>query len=121
MHAGRENKSTIAEHAWNHHHPILWEETLVIIDRASKLGRRLLVKESLTSRRKSEEEGGGGIHLAHVHFLKTQPWLRSEENKNIEIMVEKCRSQLPLLDLFLRKNGLLRCIHSCTNSSRLGI
>ena len=42
---GEVEKSAIAEHAWTHHHPILWEETAVI-DRA-KRQRELLIKEAL--------------------------------------------------------------------------
>ena len=43
MQKGELEKSATAEHVWNHHHPILCEETSVI-DRASKR-RELLVKE----------------------------------------------------------------------------
>ena len=42
---GKLERSTIAEHAWNHHHPILREETSVI-DEASKW-KELFLKEAL--------------------------------------------------------------------------
>ena len=35
-------KSAVAEHAWEHHHPIHWEETTVL-----NHGREFLVKEGL--------------------------------------------------------------------------
>ena len=37
-------KSAVAEHAWEHHHPIHWEETTVL-DHGR--GQELLVKEAL--------------------------------------------------------------------------
>ena len=37
-------KSAVAEHAWEHHHPIHWEETTVL-DHGG--GQELLVKEAL--------------------------------------------------------------------------
>ena len=42
---GETEKSTIAEHAWGQHHPILWEETSVL-DQA-KNNITLLIKEAL--------------------------------------------------------------------------
>ncbi len=42
---GDEKVSAIAEHAWQQHHPITWEEVRVV-DRASK-NRELKIKEAL--------------------------------------------------------------------------
>ncbi len=42
---GDEKVSAIAEHAWQQHHPIKWEEVRVV-DRASK-NRELKIKETL--------------------------------------------------------------------------
>ena len=42
---GDEKVSAIAEHAWQQHHPIKWEEVRVV-DRASK-NRELKIKEAL--------------------------------------------------------------------------
>ena len=41
---GMMEKSAVAEHAWEHHHPIHWEETTVL-DHGR--GQELLVKEAL--------------------------------------------------------------------------
>ena len=41
---GMIEKSAVAEHAWEHHHPIHWEETTVL-DHGK--GQELLVKEAL--------------------------------------------------------------------------
>ena len=41
---GDDGKSAVAEHAWEHHHPIHWEETTVL---DPGRGQELLVKEAL--------------------------------------------------------------------------
>ena len=41
---GMMEKSAVAEHAWEHHHPIHWEETAVL-DHGR--GQELMVKEAL--------------------------------------------------------------------------
>ena len=46
-------KSAIAEHAWENHHPINWEETTVL-DRSR--GQELLLKEALHIQMTPSEE-----------------------------------------------------------------
>ena len=58
-------KSVVAEHVWENHHPIHWEETIVL-DHGR--GQELLVKEALHIQVKPSEEHfnqDGGLEVPH--------------------------------------------------------
>ena len=54
---GMMEKSAVAEHVWENHHPILWEETTVL-DHGK--GQKLLVKEALHIQMTPAEERFNG-------------------------------------------------------------
>ena len=61
---GMTEKSALAEHAWENHHPIRWEETS-IVDRARRHGE-LLLKEALHIQMTPAEDRfncNGGVEL----------------------------------------------------------
>ncbi len=63
---GNEKVSAIAEHAWQQHHPIKWEEVRVV-DRASK-NRELKIKEALLIQMTPENKFNRDIGLAVSPF-----------------------------------------------------